>query len=246
VVRVAQLEKIVSLPPELVSPWASIQRHFGLVSDSGNMMSNLVLNFSPTGEYSFKINTGLPPVVNISEEEFARIPHEIEGLAVPIYHNIVKAIISFTGGDKVTCLEHVQGITSQLRPLLSSYYERVHDAKIARSVWLSRVQGFQAWGAGYQNKTTGEWVKFDGLSGNQVLLFQVLDAFLGLEAYLPQEVQEMNVPALQREFCAAVGKHAFRHILGEEGVEGQIKVEIGEIVKRLRVCSHSLLPTERM
>lgn len=234
-VRVAQLEKTVSLPPELVSSWASLQQHFGLNSDAGNMMANIVLNFHVSGEYVLKINSGLSPVVTSSEEEFSRICHEMEVLAVPVYHSIVKAIISFAGGDKVACLEHVRGIKNQLRPLLSSYYDRVHDARIARSVWLSHVQGFFAWGAGYQDATTGEWEKFDGLSGNQVLLFQAVDAFLGLEAYLTKKVLGMNVPELQREFCLAVGRHSFRHMLGEEGVEGQIKGEFTEIVKRLRV-----------
>ncbi|KAK3356582.1 hypothetical protein B0T25DRAFT_537007 [Lasiosphaeria hispida] len=234
-VRVAQLEKTISLPPELVSTWASLQRHFGLDSDSGNMMSCLILNFSPSGEYALKINTGLSSVITSSEEEFARICNEMEALAVPIYHDIVRATISFARGDKSACLNHIQGITSQLRPLLSSYYDRVHDAKIARSAWLSHVQGFFAWGAGYEDESSGEWEKFDGLSGNQVLLFQALDAFLGLEVYLPKQVLLRNVPQLQREFCEAVGRHTFRHQLGNEGVEGRIKAEFTEIVKRLRL-----------
>ena len=236
-VRVAQLEKTVSLPPELVSTWDTLQAHFGLASDSGNMMSNLVLNFSLSEEYIFKINTGLPATVVDSEEEFARVAREMEGLAVPVYHHIVRAILAWARGDKVACLEHMRGVTAQLRPLLSSYYDRVHDARIARSVWLSHVQGFYAWAAGYQDATTGEWVTFDGLSGNQVLLFQVLDSFLGIEPYLTRQVLERNVPVLQREFCAAVARHTFRNKLGDEGVEGQIRAEFGEIVKRLRVRS---------
>lgn len=235
-VRVAQLEKTVSLPPELLSTWASLQRHFGLASDSGNMMSNLVLNFSLSEEYIFKINTGLPDAVTGSEEEFARVAREMEGLAVPVYHHIVRAILAWARGDRTDCLEQVRGVASQLRPLLSSYYDRVHDARIARSVWLSHVQGFYAWAAGYQDPATGEWVTFDGLSGNQVLLFQVLDSFLGIEPYLTREVLERNVPALQREFCSAISRHTFRHRLGEDNMDGQIRGEFTEIVKRLRVC----------
>lgn len=233
--RVAQLERTVTLPPELVSSWAWLQQHFGLNSDSGNMMSNLVLNFYPSGKYALQINVGMSPVITTSEEEFARITHEMESLSVPVYHDVVMAIISFARGDKAACLAHVRGITNQLRPLLSTYYDRVHDSKINRAVWLSYVQGFQAWGAGQQNATTGEWEKYDGLSGNQVLLFQVLDAFLGIESYLPKEVLEMNVPRLQREFVLAVGRHGFRHQLGEGEVDKQIATEFSEIVKRLRV-----------
>ncbi|KAK0705836.1 hypothetical protein B0T21DRAFT_405348 [Apiosordaria backusii] len=235
VVRLAQLEKSIALPKELIAPWNSMQSHFGLDSESGNNMSNLVLNFNTSGDYSLKINTGLSALIQSSEEEFARIFHEVEVLGVPIYSSIVESIVAHARGDKESCLEHVRDIKEQLRPLLSSYYDRVHDAKIARSVWLSRVQGFYAWGVGHQNSTNGDWEKFDGLSGNQVLLFQALDAFLGLEAYLPKLIQERNVPVLQRRFCEVVKKHEFRAELGDEGVDGEIKREFADIVKRLRV-----------
>lgn len=216
-----------------------MQAHFSLASDSGNNMSNLVLNFTPSGEYVFKINSGLPNHITSSEEEFARIFYEVEALAVPIYHAIVSSIIAFARNDKAKCLFHVKEITAQLRPLLSAYYDRVHDAKIARNVWLSRVQGFYAWGLTGE-ETDGEserLVKFDGLSGNQVLLFQAVDAFLGLEPYLNRETMYRNVPGLQREFCDALGRHCFRGKLrgDDEGVEGEIVREMGEIVKRLRV-----------
>ncbi|KAK4174626.1 hypothetical protein QBC36DRAFT_388820 [Triangularia setosa] len=235
VVRLAQLEKSIAFPDELTVPWNSMQMHFGLDSESGNNMSNLVLNFSTSGDYTLKINTGLSTLIQSSEEEFARIFHEVEVIGVPIYSSIVESIVAHARGDKVASLEHVRDIKDQLRPLLSSYYDRVHDAKIAKSVWLSRVQGFYAWGVGHQNSTNGEWEKFDGLSGNQVLLFQALDAFLGLEAYLPKLIQERNVPRLQRRFCEVVKKHGFRDELGDEGVDGKIKREFEDIVKRLRV-----------
>jgi len=68
-----------------------------------------------------------------------------------------------------------------------------------------------------------------------VLLFQVLDAFLGLDVYLSKEVREGTIPRLQREFCAAVQRASFRHRLKEEGIEGQIKDAFREITKQLRV-----------
>ncbi|KAK4120434.1 hypothetical protein N657DRAFT_683543 [Parathielavia appendiculata] len=255
-VKVAQLERTVSFPAQLTAPWASLQAHFGLTSDAGNMTANLVLNFcSSSGpgheeeKYVYRINTGLPPeegkrnAAPKSEEAFARVAREMERLAVPVYGDVVRAIVAFAQGDGAACLAHVRAVAAQLRPALGSYYERVHDGTIARAVWLSRVQGFYAWGlrssqgcekdAGSGDGECHETV--DGLSGNQVLLFQVLDAFLGLEPYLPREVLERNVPRLQREFCAAVGRHAFRHRLGKEGVEGRIRDELAETVKRLRL-----------
>ncbi|KAL2130880.1 hypothetical protein VTI74DRAFT_5834 [Chaetomium olivicolor] len=236
VVRLAQLEKTVSLPLELVLPWAYQQRHFGLASESGNNTSNLVLNFDPSGTYTLKINPGLPKRITTSEEAFARIFHDVETLGLPIYHAVINAMLSYARKDLQSCLAHTRRITAHLRPLLNAYYDRVHDSRIARSAWLSHVQGFYAWGAGHESEDdTGEWVKFDGLSGNQVLLFQALDAFLGIEPYLSEENRRRNVPRRQREFASAVERHSFRHSLGREGVEGEIRGEIGEIVRRLRV-----------
>lgn len=205
-------------------------------------MSNLVLNFSPCAAYALHINTGLSETITSSEEFFARIFHDVEALGLPIYHAVVHSLVAFARRDLPATLLHTRRITACLRPLLSSYYDRVHDARIARSAWLSHVQGFYAWGVGEENDgggQDGEWVKFDGLSGNQVLLFQVLDAFLGLEPYLDEENRRRNVPELQRVFCDAVARHAFRGQLGEDGVEGRVRAELVEIVKRLRVGVYS-------
>ena len=244
VVRVAQLEKTIRLPPSLHLPWTYLQRHFGLTSQSGNNMSNLVLNFSPSATYALHINTGLSETITSSEESFARIFHDVEVLALPIYHAVVHSLLSFARRDLPATLLHTRRVTACLRPLLSSYYDRVHDARIARSAWLSHVQGFYAWGVGEErddDKEEGGWVKFDGLSGNQVLLFQVLDAFLGLEPYLDEENRRRNVPERQRLFCDAVARHSFRRQLGEDGVEGRVRAELVEIVKRLRVRFISFL-----
>src|SRR6185369_9816882 len=109
-------------------------------------------------------------------------------------------------------------IAAGLRPVLGAYYDRVHDKTIARNVWLSHVQGFFAWGMGKEDAATGEWIKFDGLSGNQVMLFQAVDAFLGLGLYLSEETRHGNVPRLQREFCDAISRASFRRVLGDSEI----------------------------
>ncbi|KAK0631240.1 hypothetical protein B0T14DRAFT_420414 [Immersiella caudata] len=234
-VRPAQLELSLPLPPSLITPWNHLQSHFGLTSDAGNIMSNIVLNFSPSSRYQFRINSGLPSQILSSEEEFSRVLRGVEGGAMPIYLGIIRAILAYARGDMESCLVHTKSISEGLRPVLAEYYDRVHDKTIARSAWLSHVQGFYAWGMGYQDEETGEWIKWDGLSGNQVMLFQAVDAFLGMEVYLGEQARMGNVPRLQREFCEAVGRASFRGQLGSEGVEGGIRGEMGEIVKRLRV-----------
>lgn len=80
VVRVAQDEKEVHLPEQLVRPWYLLQNHYGCISHSGNVMSGLILNFDDKGRHVFKANTGLAEKVVSAEEEFARIFREAEGL----------------------------------------------------------------------------------------------------------------------------------------------------------------------
>ncbi|KAF1832326.1 hypothetical protein BDW02DRAFT_640868 [Decorospora gaudefroyi] len=238
VVSVAQLEKTVEFPIELVKPWASMQRHFGCTSDSGNLTSNVVLNFHTNGEYIHRINTGMTQRIMSGEESFSRIFYDIEMLSLPVYHDMVSAIATFAHGDAVACARHVASITSQLRLILGSYMNNMHDNMIPHSVWLSYVQGFQAWGIGQRNKKAGEWEEFDGLSGNQVLLFQALDAFLGIEQYLSPRDQERNLPKRQRELCHALRKHSFRATLSElpdDETVAEIARSFDEILKRLRL-----------
>ncbi|KAI1082078.1 hypothetical protein F5B20DRAFT_588167 [Whalleya microplaca] len=237
VVRVAQLETIVDFPIQLEEPWSYLQRHFGCTSQSGNNMSNLVLNFDISGKHVYKINTGMSESITSGEEAFGRIFYDVEMLGLPVYHDMVLALMAFARGDKSMCIKYMARITAQLRPLLNSYYDRMHDQRISLKIWLSYVQGFFAWGAGFKD-ASGEFVKFDGLSGNQVLLFQCLDAFLGLEPYLSEQDQERNMPSRQRALCRAFEKYSFRAKLSKtpkDEAEAQIIKEFDNIIKRIRL-----------
>ncbi|KAI9151253.1 hypothetical protein HJFPF1_08452 [Paramyrothecium foliicola] len=236
-VKVAQLEQVVDFPPELVTPWTSLQRVFGCTSQSGNNTSCLVLNCDSTGNQAYQINVGLSEKVKSSEQAFVRILHDVEVLGLPIYHDMIRAIISFSRLDREGCVTHLTRINQQLRPLFNSYYSKVHDDVIAISVWLSHVQGFFGWGVGYID-ADGAWVKYDGLSGNQSLLFQALDAFLGIEPYLSDEDTIRNVPLRQRKLCDLFRKHSFRaqmEGLEKDDIDMRIKTEFDQIVKRMRV-----------
>lgn len=124
---------------------------------------------------------------------------------------MVMANISFDSGDKRACVRHILDIVSQLRHLLLVFYENLHEQRISKSVWLSYIQGFQGWGVG--RMIDGEFVKYDGLSGNHVLIFQALDAFLGIEQYLTEENMLRYIPRNQRELCYAFRQHNIRQKL---------------------------------
>lgn len=145
---------------------------------------------------------------------------------------MVHAIISFEDNDKALCENHLKNVTFRLRHLLQIFYGNLHESRVSHSVWLSYVQGFQGWGVG--RMVDGEFIKYDGLSGNHVLLFQAIDAFLGMERYLTDENMIRYIPVNQRELCIALKKHSIRSKLDEHS-DRKIKDEIQKIVNHLKV-----------
>ncbi|KAL8786293.1 MAG: hypothetical protein Q9213_002888 [Squamulea squamosa] len=232
VVKVAQLEKIVEFPHALNVPWPYLQRSFGVEADSGNNTANVLHNFNEKGERIYKINIGMSDVITSSEEIFFRMFYDLEVLAFPIYYDMVKANICFENNDKDMCLRHLESMTVRVRHLLMVFYENLTESRVSQSVWLSYVQGFQGWGVG--RMIDGEYVKFDGLSGNHVLFFQALDAFLGMDRYLSDQNMERYIPFNQRELCLSLRRNCFRKKLdGEKGVA--IEKQFTKIVNYLKV-----------
>ncbi|KAI1149680.1 hypothetical protein F4825DRAFT_463935 [Nemania diffusa] len=229
VVKFAQLETVVDFPPELDAPWPYLQRHFGVEADSGNNTANVLLNFDEKGKRVYEINVGMSDLIRSSEEAFFRMFFDVEVLAFPIYYEIVSAIVAFEDGRKNDSLKNLQNVTRRLRELLLIFYHNLKESHVSHSVWLSYVQGFQGWGVG--RVIDGKFVKYDGLSGNHVLFFQAVDAFLGLDRYLTDENMDRYIPVNQRDFCSALRKYSIRTRLhGKDDLP--LKNEIGKIVFR--------------
>lgn len=152
--------------------------------------------------------------------------------AFPIYYDMVRAIICFEDNHRVSCVDHLESITFKLRHLLQVFYKNLTESRVSHSVWLSYIQGFQGWGI--SKMVNGKLIKYDGLSGNHVLFFQALDAFLGMERYLKNENMERYIPLNQRKFCLALKKYSFRKKL-EESQDVRIEVEFKKIVNHLKV-----------
>ena len=145
---------------------------------------------------------------------------------------MVRAVICFEECDKGSCVEHLENITFRLRHLLRIFYDNLVESRISHSVWLSHVQGFQGWGVG--RMVGGEFIKYDGLSGNHVLFFQALDAFLGMDLYLTNENMIRYIPVNQRRLCIVLKEHSFRNRLTEKS-DLKIEDEVKKIVTLLKV-----------
>ncbi|KAI1273572.1 hypothetical protein F5Y07DRAFT_391210 [Xylaria sp. FL0933] len=230
VVKVAQLERTVDLPVELSLPWPYLQRHFGFAADSGIHTSNVLLNFNEDGVRAFTFNSTLPAVIQSTEEAFFRLLYDTETMGFDAFYEVVMATTSFREGRSISCLESMRKINITLRQVLHLFSAQMREAHISRKYWLSYVQGFHGWSAGRQ--VNGKLVRFNGVSGNHILLFQVLDAFVGMEQYLGEEDMTLYIPLQQRLFCRAVKKHCFRRQLGDSDTE--IAQEFEQIAKILR------------
>jgi len=232
VVKVAQDEKVVDFPTQLDIPWEFLQRSFGVTAESGNNTANVLHNFDSTGARIFKINVGMRELITNSEEAFFRMFYDLEVFAFPMYYEIVQAILTFERGDRKACAEALANVNVRLRYLLQVFYSQLTEARVSKEVWLSYVQGFQGWGVG--RMVGNEHIKYDGLSGNHVLAFQALDAFLGLDHYLTAENLVRYIPVNQRNLCIAFKQFCFRDRLEADGDE-DIRREFTEIVNRLKV-----------
>ncbi|GAW16505.1 hypothetical protein ANO14919_059340 [Xylariales sp. No.14919] len=232
VVKQAQNEMVLDFPRELDAPWPYLQRHFGLTAESGNNTANVLLNFDESGDRIYKININMSDLIKQAEDVFFRMFLDVEVSGFPIYHEMVLTIVAFEQGRKEASLKHLESITGQLRELLAIFYNNMKDTRISRTVWLSYVQGFQGWGVG--RMVNGEFDKFDGLSGNHVLFFQAVDAFLGLGRYLPDENMDRYIPVNQRNLCLAIKKHSIRDKLNDSE-DSALKQEFLKIVNHMKV-----------
>ncbi|KAI0458561.1 hypothetical protein F5B21DRAFT_512050 [Xylaria acuta] len=231
VVKIAQLEKVVNFPPELSAPWPYLQRYYGFTSDGGNHTSNVLMNFNPRGERMFKFNNSLYPLIQSAEEGFFRLLYDIDVMSFDIFNDIAIAVTSFKDGNTGSCLESLRNINANLRGLFVLFNQRMREANVSRKVWLNYVQSIHAWGAG--RMINDEFVQFDGVSGNQILVFQALDALLGMGTYHPDEDLKRYIPANQRGFCKSIKEYSFRSRL--KGTEDEaIKAEFETLVSQLK------------
>ena len=149
---------------------------------------------------------------------------------------MICAIVRYDQKNVAACLEHLENITFRLRHLLKVFYENLVESRMSKSVWLSYCQGFQGWGVG--RIIDGEFVKFDGLSGNHVLCFQAIDAFLGMEKYLTDENMIRYIPVNQRRLCEELKRATFRGRL-EGNEHPKLEAEFQKIVNHMKVSQTS-------
>lgn len=149
----------------------------------------------------------------------------------------MQSIISFEKGYKQKCHKHLKAVNAYLPKAAKVYYDWVNEPKIPRSVFVPYLQGFHGWAAG--EVVDGKYTEFDGVSGAQGVLFNLLDIFLGLKTFLDEESFVKYFPTSQRRFMDSVKKHAFREAAKRDG-DVELEKQFKTMVKQIRVCAYSL------
>lgn len=149
----------------------------------------------------------------------------------------MQSIISFEKGYKQKCHKHLKAVNAYLPKAAKVYYDWVNEPKIPRSVFVPYLQGFHGWAAG--EVVDGKYTEFDGVSGAQGVLFNLLDIFLGLKTFLDEESFVKYFPTSQRRFMDSVKKHAFREAAKRDG-DVELEKQFETMVKQIRVCAYSL------
>lgn len=152
--------------------------------------------------------------------------------AAPIYLHIAQSIDYFERGDKVRCAEKVGSISRQLRNVFQAFYKSFEPSTVSPDVWQSYVQGFHGWGAGTIDG--GVYTEYDGVQGGQMVLIQVIDAFLGMAPFLSTEALRRHVTYYQRGFINSVRHHSFRHHALHAG-DGEINTYMSNIAGLMQV-----------
>lgn len=146
---------------------------------------------------------------------------------------MVQSIISFEKCQRDRCNEHLKAVNACLQAALRVYYDQVVDSKIPRSIFVPYLQGFHGWAAG--EMVDGKYTEYDGVSGAHMVLFNMLDSFLGLDTFLDPKAFPNYITSRQRGFISSVRKHAFREEAKRDR-NVQLETQLDSIAARLRVC----------
>lgn len=82
-------------------------------------------------------------------------------------------------------------------------------------MFVAYIQGFHGWAAG--EMIDGTYVEYDGVSGANLVMFVMLDYFLGLKPFLKEEDFPKYFSSTQRSFLAAIKSNTFRDKAKEIG-----------------------------
>ncbi|KAF9460865.1 hypothetical protein BDZ94DRAFT_1323710 [Collybia nuda] len=211
IVREAQIEKTVVMPPQLDIPWAFCQRYFGFTSAGGSVFTTGHSNtWGSKGQYRPYYSTvvGLPEAYQRTSHWAIRLFTEMELKSLPAYRMFASAITScmlLTDESPRVAASTLKETNATLVPAFRWFFDNFNETNMAREIWLPYVQGFTGW-----TLEGPDGVVVDGVSGGQSLAIRTFDAFLGTGVVPPPEIEMLHIPKAQRDWLNSLRDYNIR------------------------------------
>ncbi|CEJ88242.1 hypothetical protein VHEMI04656 [[Torrubiella] hemipterigena] len=238
IVRVAQLETTIDMPPELDIPWKGLQNLAGFYAESGNHTTNVLLSFDSSGRRRLRTTSGVDKPIMTTEDNFFSLFYNYELNSVPLYFEIIRCLAAFDEARQSECMQHLNNICILVRKLSRVFHSGLTEQKVSKSNWMQYTQGFHGWGL--EKVVDGIPITHTGVSGSQVLAFHIIDSFLGLEPYMSNDEIELYVPARQHMFSLAVRRACFRHKLTSIS-HPLLYDRMEHLAQQMKVCIYSVV-----
>ncbi|KAK7031691.1 hypothetical protein R3P38DRAFT_824904 [Favolaschia claudopus] len=226
IVSEAQNEQTVDFPSQLEVPWSFLQQHFQVTSPGGCMTSLMYTNMRSDDRLEYSVTVGLSEEHQSTEYWNTKLLVSMEERVLPMYHHFARAIAFVDAGDMIAASNALHAASETLKSAFKHFFSTMVETKLAQSIWLAYVQGYQGWTLG----------GIDGISGGQSLTFRTLDAFLGIRPFPEPEKESLHLPKPQRDWLNFLRDFDIRAAVKARGEDGAaVTEELESLVKQLRL-----------
>ncbi|KAJ7477197.1 hypothetical protein B0H11DRAFT_2158288 [Mycena galericulata] len=222
VVREAQHETNVAFPECLETPWAVLQRRFGVTSPGGNLTSNIYYDLNERDELEYSFTTERWNTTLFLEMEH-KVKPSFPSLS-QMHHLMVAAAEAVDAGSAMKALEALRSANSHLKAIFKYFFDNLTDSNISLEFWMAYVQGPHGWALD----------GIDGVSGGQSLVVRTVDAFLGIRPFPTPEVETLHLPRPQRIWLDALRGYNIRAVVKARN-DKDVEAELDAMVQHLRV-----------
>jgi len=246
-VQVAQQEKHVDFPKQLVAPVTMLNHNFGLKCSGGCIYSLMLCNVemvgaSPTLHFHA---TSAFPEIEPTEDGFTLLNHGMEQVALPMYqamintyealevsdqaYKVQNAVLFSRANEKV--LAAMKEVREHAQKVLRFFYSHLNEVLVKKDYWMAYVQGFEAWGL------NGD----EGLTGAHSLCINAIDSFCGIDGKCPARTfvveNRDHMTAKMQNFLVGLERNNVRKYMANlaEQNETEIVSEYGMIVNSLHI-----------
>jgi hypothetical protein len=230
--RIAQEDKVIEYPHALSTPWQHLCTLYGFESQAGNALTNFLFNHNDRKCPVYRLHLPFEPELMSTQFWFTHMFVETERRALSVYRDLVDCVCDFERGDRVRVLQQLVSIKEGVRTVAKVFLDNMTPEKINKHMWARYVQALHSYGTGIDRD--GSYVEYDGVSGNQLPFFYLVDAFLGVEPFLSEKEMKLGMTKTQRALGAEITKRSFRRKLSLPD-DQEIEAHLADIAKQLRV-----------